>query len=297
MIQRTIFVRTSLLLFFFISCLQLKSQSHLYSSVLCQKTIVAEDETAYNQHRAIEQYIDKKHIAFLNLENQIQYRLIFHNYSSISASSFESKLSSHVTNLKQAFAVDGLMFKRLTGKPLSDESNRYQLIDFVLGDKVDHKRTEWQSWRGQNHKHEKDAIHIYVYDDSPEEVGRGFAHFPWLNRDVNRAIILRKSNFDGRSNKFVDDHELTHLVGNYFGLYPLTGEYPCGDDYVLDTPIHNSAMVICTDLKITSTCDNQIMKLNNFMSHGINNCRDSFTLGQWRRMLHIFNFHSQSSIN
>jgi len=78
---------------------------------------------------------------------------------------------------------------------------------------------------------------------------------------------------------------LTHLVGNYLGLFSLWGEYPCWDDYVWDTPIHNAPNFEITNDFHISTCDGYPAEMPmNFMDCTPDSIRFMFTYGQKIRM-------------
>ena len=78
---------------------------------------------------------------------------------------------------------------------------------------------------------------------------------------------------------------LTHLVGNYLGLHDLWGEYRCADDYVHDTPIHNSPNYGCVAYKHFTTCENnQAEMFMNFMDNSDDVCLQMFTIGQKLRL-------------
>lgn len=79
---------------------------------------------------------------------------------------------------------------------------------------------------------------------------------------------------------------LTHLVGNYLGLYDLWDEFSiCADDYVDDTPIHNAPNYGCQEYKHVSTCHEQAAEMvMNFMDNSDDACQNMFTLGQKLRM-------------
>lgn len=78
---------------------------------------------------------------------------------------------------------------------------------------------------------------------------------------------------------------LTHLMGNYLNLYPLWGQYNCTDDYVFDTPVHNSPNINLTGYKHISTCDgNPVEMLSNFMDNTDDQYLHFFTHGQKFRM-------------
>ncbi|MGB3801844.1 MAG: M43 family zinc metalloprotease [Lewinella sp.] len=80
---------------------------------------------------------------------------------------------------------------------------------------------------------------------------------------------------------------LTHLVGNYLGLYDLWNEFDrCADDYVTDTPIHNGPNSACyRDETHVSLCyDNTPEMTMNFMDNTPDECMYMFTIGQKLRM-------------
>ncbi len=83
---------------------------------------------------------------------------------------------------------------------------------------------------------------------------------------------------------------LTHLIGNYLGLYDLWDENAlCGDDYVDDTPIHNAPNYGCETYKHVSTCHEQPAEMiMNFMDNTDDGCQRMFTLGQKLRMQGMF---------
>ncbi|MEE9371858.1 MAG: M43 family zinc metalloprotease [Saprospiraceae bacterium] len=119
----------------------------------------------------------------------------------------------------------------------------------------------------------------------------GYAQMPWGPSDTDGIVIDHK--YIGPINKDFDyngGHSLTHLVGNYLGLYPLWGESPCTDDYVQDTPIQSSPSYYCLPKGhwLRSSCEPNLPSLiNNFMDNTQDKCLDSFTKGQMARMMAV----------
>lgn len=120
----------------------------------------------------------------------------------------------------------------------------------------------------------------------------GFAQMPGGPAEYDGVVI------DYRFLKRIDDsnslyhlgHTLTHLIGNYLGLYPLWGESPCADDYVSDTPIHNAPNYRCPEMNQISTCDGRPTEMtNNFMDNTDDACMEMFTSGQVYRMQLMLN--------
>ena len=83
---------------------------------------------------------------------------------------------------------------------------------------------------------------------------------------------------------------LTHLVGNYFGVYDLWNEEnPCYDDYVYDTPIHN-APNNGFDISfghVTTCPGNDPEMIINFMDNTFDSLAFMFTKGQVIRMQYV----------
>lgn len=79
---------------------------------------------------------------------------------------------------------------------------------------------------------------------------------------------------------------LTHLMGNYLGLFDLWSEHnPCQDDLVEDTPIHNAPNTGCAPYLHVSTCDGSPAEMTmNFMDNSYDACLYMFTAGQKKRM-------------
>ena len=80
---------------------------------------------------------------------------------------------------------------------------------------------------------------------------------------------------------------LTHLIGNYLNLFDLWNEGNlCGDDYVADTPIHNSPNNHCiiNETHVSMCNDNPVEMTMNLMDNTPDACMYMFTLGQKQRM-------------
>lgn len=114
----------------------------------------------------------------------------------------------------------------------------------------------------------------------------GYAQMPGWN-DGTDGIVIDYQYFGGSpiASKYQQGKTLTHLVGNYLGLYPLWGRGNCEDDFVSDTPIHNSPNFTCPGYKHVSTCEgNPVEMTMNFMDNTNDECMSMFTLGQMVRM-------------
>ena len=119
-----------------------------------------------------------------------------------------------------------------------------------------------------------------------------YAQYQWTNQPETSGIVINISVFANGIGSHTEGKALTHLIGNYLGLYPLTGEHQCGDDYVDDTPIHPIQIPECFEEDVISSCDNKKILVNNFMAYSPDTCKDSFTIGQWKRMLFLDDYYS-----
>lgn len=130
-------------------------------------------------------------------------------------------------------------------------------------------------------------INVWVGDISGGSVG--YAQMPWGD-PMTDGIVIDYQTFGMGGTAIVPFHEgktLTHLMGNYLGLYPLTGFSRCQDDLVFDTPIHNTpnyqdpfSDTDCYGYKHASTCFGEVEMTMNFMDFTDDPCMYMFTNGQ-----------------
>ncbi|MEM9920738.1 MAG: zinc-dependent metalloprotease [Bacteroidota bacterium] len=134
-------------------------------------------------------------------------------------------------------------------------------------------------WNSENY------LNIWVCD-LPDD-NAGYAQMP-AGPKASDGIVIDYTyllNIDEPNQSYNGGHTLTHLVGNYLGLYPLWGPSPCTDDYVNDTPIHNAPNQHCHSIHHLSTCaGNPTEMTNNFMDNTQDACLSLFTKGQMLRM-------------
>ena len=98
---------------------------------------------------------------------------------------------------------------------------------------------------------------------------------------------------DSTATPYNEGKTLTHLIGNYLNLYDIWGESPCEDDYVDDTPIHNSPNSGLDPntgsgsmaYQHVSTCPGEAVEMvMNFMDNTRDNMLYMFTKDQRQRM-------------
>ncbi|NJL75161.1 MAG: T9SS type A sorting domain-containing protein [Saprospiraceae bacterium] len=116
----------------------------------------------------------------------------------------------------------------------------------------------------------------------------GYAQMPALNPATDGIVIDYRYFGSGGTAiaPYNDGKTLTHLVGNYLGLYDLWSDVSCQDDYVSDTPVHNAANYGCPIYRHYSLCHggSQIEMTINFMDNTDDACMYMFTYGQLLRM-------------
>lgn len=98
---------------------------------------------------------------------------------------------------------------------------------------------------------------------------------------------------------------LTHELGHYMNLSHIWGSGTCGNDFVADTPVHNTANGGCPSINHLSSCTGTPRELHmNYMDYTNDACMYMFTAGQAVRMQsHLntiqsnFNYNTLSNEN
>jgi hypothetical protein len=119
----------------------------------------------------------------------------------------------------------------------------------------------------------------------------GYAQFPGGNPATDGVVIGH--NFFGRVGRLSAPFNLgrtaTHEVGHWMNLRHIWGDATCGNDFVADTPLHNTANYGCPAAGHTSTCSgNPVEMTMNYMDYTDDACMYMFSQGQKDRMMAIF---------
>ena len=78
---------------------------------------------------------------------------------------------------------------------------------------------------------------------------------------------------------------LTHELGHYLNLEHIWGDATCGNDFVADTPLHNTSNGGCPPITHLSTCTGTPRELTmNYMDYTYDSCMYMLTQGQANRM-------------
>jgi len=130
-------------------------------------------------------------------------------------------------------------------------------------------------------------FYINVWITDLEGIQSGYAQMPGGNPDSD-GIVIDYEYFGqriGDKHPFNQGKTLTHLMGNYLGLYSLWSNVECGDDRVDDTPIHNSPNFGNPEFRHVSLCEGYEVEMTmNFMDATYDEAKYMFTEGQVERM-------------
>jgi hypothetical protein len=115
----------------------------------------------------------------------------------------------------------------------------------------------------------------------------GYAQFPGGNPATDGVVCLNTA--FGRVGSveapFHKGRTTTHEVGHYFNLRHIWGDATCGNDFVSDTPLHNTYNFGCPPANHLSTCTGTPVEMTmNYMDYSDDPCMYMFTAGQKTRM-------------
>lgn len=82
---------------------------------------------------------------------------------------------------------------------------------------------------------------------------------------------------------------MTHEVGHFLGLRHIWGDSYCGNDFVNDTPVHETANYNCPSHPKPNNCGTADEMFENYMDYTQDNCMNIYTAGQAQRMATVMN--------
>jgi hypothetical protein len=172
-------------------------------------------------------------------------------------------------------------------------------IRFVL-DQVIRKSTKKTSWRtnddmkkttkgGINPTSPTTKLNLWVCTLSNSILG--YAQFPGGSSATDGVVILNTA--FGRTGTaaapFNKGRTATHEVGHWLNLRHIWGDATCGNDFVADTPLHNTANYGCPAAGHKSTCTGTPVEMTmNYMDYTDDACMYMFSLGQKDRIMATF---------
>ena len=124
----------------------------------------------------------------------------------------------------------------------------------------------------------------------------GYAQFPGGNPATDGIVVLYSAFGSIKkypSGTYVGNYDLgrtaTHEVGHWLNLRHIWGDATCGNDFVDDTPVHNTSNTGCKDYSHRSTCAGTPLEMwMNYMDYTYDKCMYMFTNDQSARMHAVF---------
>ncbi len=115
----------------------------------------------------------------------------------------------------------------------------------------------------------------------------GYAQFPGGDPSTDGVVILNTAFgiMGTAAAPFNAGRTTTHEVGHYFNLRHIWGDTNCGNDFVDDTPLHNTYNFGCPPAGHLSTCTGTPVEMTmNYMDYTDDACMYMFTKEQALRM-------------
>jgi hypothetical protein len=134
-------------------------------------------------------------------------------------------------------------------------------------------------------------LNIWVVNYLAQGRYLGYAQFPGGDPATDGVVIGH--NFFGRVGVLSEPYHLgrtgTHEVGHWLNLRHIWGDAACGNDFVDDTPLHNTYNFGCPTYPHYSTCTGSPVEMTmNYMDYTDDPCMFMFTEGQRERSLAVF---------
>ncbi len=119
----------------------------------------------------------------------------------------------------------------------------------------------------------------------------GYAQFPG-GAAATDGVVIDDNGFGTTGSAtapFNKGRTATHEVGHWLNLRHIWGDATCGNDFVGDTPLHNTANYGCPTYPHNSTCSGTPVEMTmNYMDYTDDACMYMFTAGQKARMQATF---------
>src|SRR5688572_5102743 len=117
----------------------------------------------------------------------------------------------------------------------------------------------------------------------------GYAYLPGAPAEIFGVVCHYRAFGRGENYNLFPEYNLgrttTHEVGHCFGLEHIWGDSNCGNDFVDDTPLHNTANFGCPPQGHLSTCTGNPLEMwMNYMDYTDDRCMYFFSDGQVSRM-------------
>lgn len=127
----------------------------------------------------------------------------------------------------------------------------------------------------------------------------GYAQFPGGPAATDGVVLDDRAtgNTGTAAAPYGKGRTATHEVGHWLNLRHIWGDATCGNDFVSDTPLHQSSNGGCPAYPKYGSCSSTVpMQTMNYMDYTYDACMYMFTLGQSQRMNATFS-GSRSGFN
>ena len=242
-------------------------------------------------------------------ENPAQYRLLADGtieipvvfnvlYKTAAQNVSQTQLQGQIDVLNEDFAATNADYN-ITPTVFQSVRSGNIGIRFVL-DAVYRKQTNKSSWMtndamkkstqgGINPTSPLTKLNVWVCNMSGGILG--YAQFPGGSSATDGVVL--DDNATGRTGTaaapFNKGRTATHEVGHFLNLRHIWGDATCGNDFVGDTPNHNTSNGGCPSYPHYSTCaGNPIEMTMNYMDYTYDACMYMFSEGQKTRMKATF---------
>lgn len=118
----------------------------------------------------------------------------------------------------------------------------------------------------------------------------GYAQFPGGTASTDGVVLLWSSvgsvaSPNPSGGNYARGRTATHEIGHWLNLRHIWGDATCGNDFVSDTPVHNTSNGGCPTYPHYSTCSGSPVEMTmNYMDYTYDACMYMFTAGQKARM-------------
>lgn len=239
---------------------------------------------------------------FFSDNDPVTLQLAFHVLHSSDSETVQEEISQQLASLNRDFGAPVFPEEDIHdpnghfGELASDTGIRFVLSEYTADDaglpgiatlqEVDEKWRDYNAMKTLFPPVDPETtINIWVIK-TDEDIG-SFAQIPGGPPETD-GIVIDSRFFGNGSLSYTQGKTLTHLIGNYLGLIDLWGFYPCTDDGVEDTPIHNAPNLGDPQHLRISTCYGYPpAMLMNFMDNSNDANMYMFTRGQVQRMRYM----------
>jgi hypothetical protein len=118
----------------------------------------------------------------------------------------------------------------------------------------------------------------------------GYAQFPG-GASATDGVVINSTAFGTTGTAtapFNKGRTATHEVGHWLNLRHIWGDATCGNDFVTDTPVHNTSNYGCPSHPKTNSCGTSAEMFMNYMDYTDDACMFMFSSGQKARMQALF---------